>query len=129
VRGDTERARALRRNQSDAEAWLWFHLRDRRLRGRKFRRQYQIGPYFADFVCTESRLVVELDGGQHAGQAQYDGDRTSYMRSVGWRVIRFRNDDIFLRTDDVLEAILAVVDAAAPHPNPLPACGERESSA
>jgi adenine-specific DNA-methyltransferase len=115
----------LRRNQSDAEAWLWFHLRDRRLRSCRFRRQHQIGPYFADFACAERWLVVELDGAQHVDSSRYDADRTVYMRSAGWRVIRFRNDDVFLRTDDVLEAIITAVDRA-PHPSPLHARGERE---
>ncbi len=59
----TARSRSLRRNQTDAEARLWHHLRDRRLSGCKFRRQVPVGPYFADFACTEKRLIVELDGG------------------------------------------------------------------
>jgi very-short-patch-repair endonuclease len=95
------------------------------LRGRKFRRQYRIGPYFADFVCVEHRVVVEIDGGQHVERAGYDGQRTACMQSAGWRVIRFWNDEAILRTEAVLEAIIAAVDTS-PHPDPLPASGERE---
>jgi len=123
----TARSRSLRRNQTDAEARLWHHLRDRRLAGCKFRRQVPFGPYFADFACAEKRLIVELDGGQHSEQAARDAQRSAYLQQQGFTVLRFWNDQVLRETDAVLEEILRHLDGeAAPHPNPLPAGGERE---
>jgi very-short-patch-repair endonuclease len=119
----------LRKAQTDAEARLWWHLRDRRLGGFKFRRQYPLGTYIVDFLCVERRLIVELDGGQHADQVGYDGDRTRRLNGQGYRVVRFWNDDALLRIESVLESILSHLASMSttPHPNPLPASGERES--
>jgi very-short-patch-repair endonuclease len=75
----------------------------------KFRRQHPIGGYFVDFVCLEARLVVELDGGQHAVCQGYDQRRTRFLEGRGYRVIRFWNDDVLLRTQLVLEAVLAAL--------------------
>ena len=102
----TTRSRALRRHSTDAEARLWHHLRDRRLAGCKFRRQVPLGPYFADFACVEKRLIVELDGGQHAEQAQRDSQRSEALREQGFTVLRFWNDQVLQQTDAVLEEIL-----------------------
>jgi very-short-patch-repair endonuclease len=74
-----EKARSLRKNQTDAERRLWYHLRDRRLAGYKFRRQHPIGPFIVDFLCQEAWPIVELDGGQHA--LQLEEDRLSYSLS------------------------------------------------
>lgn len=79
-------------------------LRGRRL-GVKFRRQHPIGPYIADFCCLERRLVIELDGGEHAGQVRADNARTSFMESYGFRVLRFWNDQMLNDPDAVLERI------------------------
>jgi len=87
--------------------------------GCKFRRQHAIGPFFADFACVERRIIIELDGGQHVARQFYDESRTRWLESRGWRVLRFWDDDVLLRTEDVLEAILSVL--ATPHPDPLPA--------
>jgi adenine-specific DNA-methyltransferase len=87
--GRVDRARRLRRNQSDAEGVLWRHLRNRGLGGRKFRRQHPIGPYVVDFVCIEDRLIVEVDGGQHADPACGDAARTRWLEAQGYRVVRF----------------------------------------
>ena len=125
-------ARGLRKAQTDAEASLWWRLRDRRMAGVKFRRQHAIGPYVVDFACPERMLVVELDGGQHVEQARYDADRTAWLRSRGYDVLRYWNDDVLADLDSVLESILmhlSVPVAAAPHPSPLPASGERERGA
>lgn len=103
------RARSLRRTQTDAEIRLWHYLRDRRLQGHKFRRQFPIGPYFADFACEDKRVIVELDGGQHVEQAGYDETRTAFLTAQGYRVMRFWNDQIFNETDRVLEEILRVL--------------------
>jgi very-short-patch-repair endonuclease len=100
-----DRARELRRNSTDAEARLWFRLRDRQLHGLKFRRQHRIGPFIADFYCDESRLVVELDGGQHFDAAQADARRTAYLESEGILVLRFWNNDVLSNTDGVLTRI------------------------
>nr|WP_255556074.1 endonuclease domain-containing protein [Lysobacter sp. CJ11] len=88
---------------TDAERLIWFHLRDRRMAGFKFRRQHPIGPYIADFVCFETQLVIELDGGQHTVAGDYA--RRRYLCQQGWRVLRFWNDDVFLRQSEVLEEI------------------------
>ena len=102
-----EFARKLRREQTDVERKLWFALRGRQFAGFKFRRQQPIGPYIADFVCFEARLVVELDGGQHGSDrgAVYDDKRTDFLRKDGFRVVRFPNHEINSGFDDVLDAI------------------------
>ncbi len=81
--------RALRNNMSDAEQALWHLLRGRQISGLKFRRQHPFGDYILDFVCLENRLVIEVDGGQHGKQAEYDQDRTQKLQAAGFRVLRF----------------------------------------
>jgi adenine-specific DNA-methyltransferase len=100
------RARKLRKNLTDPERLLWHHLRNHQIKGFKFRRQHPIGNYFADFICPSKKLVVELDGGQHADRTAYDAKRTAYMESNGYRVIRFWNNDVMRDVDSVLEVIL-----------------------
>jgi len=122
-RDEVETARRLRRDHTDAESRLWQQLRDRRLRGRKFRRQVPVGRYFADFACIEARLVVELDGSQHGEtRADYDRLRTEALNAAGFRVMRFWNNDVFDDLDGVLTAILAACDEE-PSPRPSPASG------
>ena len=89
-----------------------------------FRRQHPIPPYIVDFVCIKQKLIVELDGGQHVAQIASDAERTAFLESNGFRVIRFWNDEMLKQTDAVLEEILRQLNA--PHPCPLPASGERE---
>jgi very-short-patch-repair endonuclease len=101
----TARARALRREATEAEKRLWRHLRGNALQGRKFRRQHPIGPYVVDFVCMEKGLVVELDGGQHALQAARDAVRTRRLDAFGFRVIRFWNTEVLEATEGVLARI------------------------
>jgi very-short-patch-repair endonuclease len=84
------------------------------LSGFKFRRQHRIGPYFADFACTEVGLVIEVDGSQHLDRLEYDAVRMRYLQSQGYRVLRFWNDEVSLRMDDVLDEILRAL--RAPHP-------------
>ena len=105
----TIRARTLRRDQTDAERKLWSMLRNRQLGGRKFRRQVPIDRYFVDFACVEAKLVVELDGGQHADQIAYDAERTQVIEMCGWRVIRFWNHDVLRESEGVADAILAAL--------------------
>jgi very-short-patch-repair endonuclease len=102
-------ARALRNEATDAERHLWQHLRGRLMGGCKFRRQYPIAGHVADFACIEAKLVVELDGGQHLERSAEDAARTRRIECNGYRVLRFWNDDVLLRTDDVLEEILRSV--------------------
>lgn len=89
LRADTNRARHLRNNPTDAESILWGHLRLRQVGGYKFRRQRPIGPYFVDFVCLEKRVVIEVDGGQHYEQRSYDHRRDAWLKKEGFRVLRF----------------------------------------
>jgi very-short-patch-repair endonuclease len=101
-----QRARTLRADSTDAESWLWLHLRNRRLLGFKFRRQHPVQEFIADFACLEVGLIVELDGRQHLDEAKYDERRTQALVKNGFRVVRFWNDDVLRRTDVVLEEIL-----------------------
>ena len=111
-------ARKLRRRQTDAERKLWSRLRDRQLCGAKFRRQHAIGPFVGDFCCIENKLIIELDGGQHAENANADEERTSYLRQHGFRVLRFWNDAVLQDIDAVMVAIIGALES--PLPNPLP---------
>ena len=106
-----KRARILRNSATNAERRLWQHLRLRQLGGFKFRRQVPLHGYVVDFLCVELKLVVELDGGQHADQTAYDEIRTGVLRGAGYRVLRYWNDDALLRTSDVLEDILRELEA------------------
>ena len=101
-----KRARDLRNSQTDAERRLWQHLRLKQLGGFKFRRQVPLKGYVVDFLCVELKLVVELDGGQHVEQSTYDAIRTGVLQGAGYRVLRYWNDDVLLRTTEVLEDIL-----------------------
>ena len=116
----TSRARQLRRDSTDAEQRLWSVLRDRQLAGDKVRRQTPIGPYIADFLCMQRRLVIELDGGQHQQRADSDRERTRFLESRGYRVLRFWNNDVFDDLESVVDAIRLELQRGPPHPNPLP---------
>ena len=112
------KARQLRRDQPDAEQTLWARLRDRQLCGAKFRRQHPVGPFVADFCCPQRKLVVELDGGQHAEEVAADHKRSRFLEEQGYRVLRFWNHDVLGNTDGVLERIAEAL--SDPHPFPLP---------
>jgi len=100
------RARELRRPQTPAESELWARLRNAQL-GFKFRRQHPIDRFIVDFYCHACRLIVEIDGDSHAGQAEYDGERAEWLVERGYHVIRFANDDVRQRLEAVLEAIVS----------------------
>jgi very-short-patch-repair endonuclease len=118
-------ARNLRQRSTDAEQLLWYRLRNRRLAGHKFRRQQAIQSYFVDFICHESRLVIELDGGQHVLQEEQDEARSAVIHREGYRVLRFWNDQVLTELDSVLEVILqSLVEPAYPSPQPSPTRGE-----
>ena len=98
-------ARELRNNATEAERLLWRHLRRRQLNGLKFRRQRPIGPYICDFVCLEASVIVELDGSQPVAQTRYDANRDAFLRSNGFRVLRFWNGDVLRQTGSIVETI------------------------
>ncbi|MBI2312609.1 MAG: endonuclease domain-containing protein [Betaproteobacteria bacterium] len=118
------RARSLRRNLTDAERRLWQKLRLKQLAGHRFRRQMPLGPYIVDFVCLEAKLVVEVDGGQHADQAKYDEVRDGWLKAQGFRVLRFWNNDVLNNCDEVVEVIYSNLTAAHPHPDLPPSRGK-----
>ena len=101
-----KRARELRSGQTEAEDRLWQTFRAKRLDGLKFRRQVPMGPFVVDFFCPEHRLVVELDGSQHAGVIEYDERRTRWLEARGYKVVRFWNDEVLRDLDDVCRHIL-----------------------
>ena len=108
-RRNTNIARKLRCAMTEAETRLWYQLRDRRLLGFKFRRQVPIGNYVADFACLHAKLIIELDGSQHLEVAEKDASRTEDLAALGFNVLRFWNDDVFLKLEDVLERIIAAL--------------------
>lgn len=101
----TELARLLRRNQTDAERRLWPVLRAKRFAGTKFKRQAPIGNYVVDFCSFDRRLVIELDGGQHAERAEEDQTRTDFLHSQGFTVLRFWNNDVLENLEGVVFSI------------------------
>lgn len=105
----TNRARALRSRSSSAEDRLWSHIRNRHLDGHKFVRQAPVGPYFADFLCRERKLIVEIDGATHGEDLEIacDEARTSELAGLGYRVVRVSNTDVYDNIDGVLEYLLA----------------------
>jgi very-short-patch-repair endonuclease len=104
----TKRARTLRREETEAERKLWRRLSNRQLAGWKFVRQEPIGPYFADLACREARLVVELDGSQHA-ESERDQVRDAFLGARGYRVLRFWNHEVMQNLDSVLDTIFAAL--------------------
>ena len=129
-------AKTLRSCQTDAEQRLWHQLRAHRFMGLKFKRQKPIGHYIVDFICIEYQLIIEVDGGQHINQMEYDSERTGWLKSEGFTILRFWNHEVLQAMDSVLERIQqAVVEIATPSPLPLshqwergslpsPTCGE-----
>ena len=103
------RAIELRKELTLAEAKLWSRIRNDQL-GVNFRRQHAIGNYIPDFVCIEKKLIVELDGSQHLEQEEYDDERTKYLNSLGYKVIRFWNNDVMKNMDGVILAIIHALE-------------------
>ncbi|MFP5381083.1 MAG: endonuclease domain-containing protein [Gammaproteobacteria bacterium] len=118
------RAKSLRTNQTDAEARLWYHLRAHRFMGLKFRRQKPVGRYIVDFVCWAQRLIIELDGGQHAEGASHDRQRDAWLRSQGYTVLRFWNHEVMQELEGVLEGIRRAVSTGPSPLAPPPQVGE-----
>jgi len=101
-----ERAKKLRCEMTPAEKTLWKELRGNKLQGLHFRRQQIIHGYFADFYCHQHELIVEVDGGIHELQKEYDAEREEYLRSLGFRIIRFKNEEITKNLKGVLQKIV-----------------------
>ena len=116
-------AKTLRSQQTDAEQQLWHQLRAHRFMGLKFKRQKPIGQYMVDFICIEYRLILEVDGGQHIDRMEYDDERTAWLKSEGFMVLRFWNHEVLQKMEGVLERVRQAV-APSP-PAPLPPVGER----
>jgi len=110
------RARGLRRNMTDAERKIWQILRSQQMQGFKFRRQVPIGRYIADFVCHEARLIVEIDGGQHDHASPQESERTAFLQTEGYRVLRFWNNEVLANLDGVYTRI---TEALGHTPSPL----------
>jgi very-short-patch-repair endonuclease len=120
---DVARARDLRRDMTDAEKKLWWHLRRLSIEESHFRRQASIGPYFADFASHRYRLIIEVDGSGHGQvrQATYDVERTAFLESRGYRVLRFWNNEVLNEIEGVMNAIYAALcRGAPPTPDPSP---------
>jgi adenine-specific DNA-methyltransferase len=116
----TDRARALRVDQTRVEAQLWARLRNRKLGGWKWKRQVPRGSYIVDFLCADAGLVVELDGGVHLGSVAYDDTRTHYLERLGLTVLRFPNREVTESLDGVCDAIFTACGGEAPHPSLSP---------
>jgi very-short-patch-repair endonuclease len=98
-------AQTLRKTPTDAEQHLWNHLRNKQLFDLKFRRQQPMGHYIVDFVCFQKRIIIEVDGGQHAENKRKDTQRDSWLRQNGFKILHFWNNDILKNIDGVLEVI------------------------
>ncbi len=110
---ETDRSRELRRAETPAEKQLWSKLRGRRLGGFKFIRQAPIGPFFADFLCRERGLVVEIDGATHSTEEelQKDARRRAFIEVLGYRILWFQNAEVFENIDGVCETIFLALQA------------------
>ncbi len=106
----TKRARALRQNETDAEAKMWSILRNRNLHNFKFVREHPIGSYFADFACRRKKLIVEIDGSQHADRKS-DDQRDVFINRQGYGVVRFWNNDVLRDTETVLNIIVGILES------------------
>jgi very-short-patch-repair endonuclease len=113
----TLRATELRKNATRAELTLWDQLRNRQVRGVRFNFQRPIGPYICDFVARTPKLIVEVDGGQHALNVETDARRTAFLKMRGYRLIRFWNNDVLENIEGV---VAAIEQALADRPSPTP---------
>jgi very-short-patch-repair endonuclease len=129
------RAKSMRSEMTDAERVLWSQLRAHRLNGLSFRRQVPIGSFIVDFVCHEYRLIIELDGGQHASdrEIRHDQMRQAWLNAKGYRVLRFWNSDVLRHRESVVETIIGTIMQSVPpsrsaKPTDLPLKGRGEAS-
>ncbi len=110
MKPNLEKARELRKNLTPQERKMWQLLRNHGFLGYEIRRQYPIGCYIVDFICRSKKIIIEIDGGQHNSEknAEYDKKRTEYLNSLGYQVIRFWNNDIDNKFDDVYNELLRI---------------------
>ena len=109
---------------TDAATKIWQRLRAHRFMGLSFRGQFPVGPYVVDFACLETRLIIEIDGGQHeSDQAAYDAKRDAWLRSQGFRILRFWNNDVLKNLGGVLERVAEAVQEPLPPSLTLPRKG------
>ena len=120
------KARQLRRNPTDVERLLWQRLRFWQVDGYKFRRQQPLGDYIVDFVCLQKRLIIELDGGQHAREVNYDAERDAWLRNQSFFILRFWNHDVLDNLDGVMEMIGKYLKDT-PYLNPSPQGGRKKT--
>lgn len=106
----TQFSRSNRRSSTEAERRIWHHLRNRRLKGLKFRRQFPILNYIIDFYCEETKLGIELDGSQHITQKDYDLRRDSELKRMGIKILRFWENDVLTKTNIILQEILDYIE-------------------
>jgi very-short-patch-repair endonuclease len=112
--------KSLRKRSTDAESLLWKHLRAKRLKGLKFRRQEPIGKYIADFVCYEKQIIIEVDGGQHSIDKDRDNERDIWFKGEGFKVLRFWNNEVLTDTEAVLTAIMiSCLESPSPSSPPI----------
>jgi very-short-patch-repair endonuclease len=115
-------ARQLRAAMTDAESRLWQRLRRRQMAGVRFRRQFPLGPYIVDFISLERRLIIEVDGGQHAPCV--DAGRDDYLRSQGFTLLSFWNNEVLVQIEGVCDVIFRHLSEERPHPGLPPQAGE-----
>ena len=118
-------SRILRKKSTDAESYLWRYLRNRQIEEFKFRRQQPLGKYIVDFVNFKRKIVIEIDGGQHAIYKEKDKVRDSWLRKEGYEVLRFWDNEVLNNMEGILKVVREKL--LTPHPNPLPQ-GEREEN-
>jgi len=112
IRKPHPKAKPLRKDMPPAEQRLWYFIRRKQLGGFRFRRQHSIGPYIADFACLEVKLVIELDGEQHAyDDGARDRKRDAYLEQEGWTALRFWNHDVYKNIEWVQEEVLRMANA------------------
>jgi very-short-patch-repair endonuclease len=119
------RARQLRRNPTDVERLLWRRLRFCQVDGYKFRRQQPLGNYIVDFMCLQRRLIIEVDGGQHAHEVNNDAERDAWLQAQGFIILRFWNNDVLKNIEGVMEMIVKSLQST-PYLNPSPQGGRRK---
>ena len=124
VKGQRDLSRALKKRSTVTEVYLWKRLKNRQI-GSKFRRQQPIGKYVVDFFSLDKKLIIEVDGGQHAIDPRDDKIRDRWLRDEGYQVLRFWDNEVFRNIEGVLETIREAL--FTPHPTPLPQ-GEREDN-
>ena len=119
-----DKAREMRKNPTEAESFLWNYLSGDKMGGH-FRRQHPVYGYIPDFLCISKKLIIEIDGSYHfeGEQPEKDLERTAYLKSIGYTILRFTNEEVLCNIDNVLEQITKSLDNNTPIQSPLPSGG------